>query len=351
MKTVFLAMSGGLDSSFSAYLLKQQGYRVIGVTFALLPKTVTNVRNPKACCSIETTNRARKVADDLSIPHYVINLRQEFEESVMGKFITEYRSGRTPNPCILCNQHIKFSGFMRMALALGADAVATGHYAAIEQSNAGWLLKKGKDRAKDQSYFLYPIERHRLASLLFPLSGWTKKEVRLSMTGSAIDPTKTRESQDICFIPESDYRGFMSSYVSLKKGSIFFTDGRRLGFHEGIHLYTVGQRRGLNIPFTEPLYVVEIRAEDNSLIVGTKEHLRRSSLEADQVNMLTDIPSGRAHAKVRYRQNEEPCTYRLSKGRLEVTFDNAVSAITPGQSVVLYEGDTVLGGGTIIQAH
>ncbi len=350
MRTVFLAMSGGLDSSFSAYLLSRQGYNVVGVTFALLPKSVGNTRNPKACCSLESTNRARRVADNLSIPHYVINLRREFEEHVIEKFVTEYRSGRTPNPCILCNQYIKFSSFVQMAMALGADAVATGHYAAIRESEAGWLLTKGKDISKDQSYFLYPIQRHRLSSLLFPLSEYTKKEVRLDMSGFGCDSTRIRESQDICFIPDNDYRQFISPYVSLKRGDIFLHDGRHLGFHEGIHLYTIGQRRGLNIPFAEPLYVTEIRPAENALIVGPKELLHRRFLQADQVNMLSTRTSGRAHARVRYRQKEEPCTYTEKDGRLEVTFDNSVSAVTPGQSVVLYEGETVLGGGTILQA-
>ncbi len=343
-------MSGGIDSSYAAYLLKKQAYRVIGVTFALLPQSVTNTRNPKACCSLESTQRARKVADDLSIPHYVINLRREFEELVIEKFIAEYRSGRTPNPCILCNQHIKFSTFMRMAQALGADAVATGHYAAIERSDSTWLLRKGKDRSKDQSYFLYPIKKERFPELLFPLSGCLKMEVRLNMSGLAFDPSRTRESQDICFIPGNDYREFLSRHISLRRGSIFLDNGTRLGYHEGVHLFTVGQRRGLNIPFAEPLYVLEIKAEENVVIVGPKERLRRRSLVADQVNMLGTLTSGRAHARVRYRQKEEACTYTYQKDQLSVTFDNSIAAITPGQSVVLYEEDTVIGGGTILQA-
>ena len=350
MQTVFVAMSGGLDSSYSAYLLKRQGYRVVGVTFALLPKTAANTRNPKACCSLDSTNRARRVADSLSIAHYVINLRAQFEELVVEKFVAEYREGRTPNPCVLCNQHIKFSAFFDRALALGADAVATGHYATVEESEKGWLLKKGKDRSKDQSYFLYPIERHRLPTLLFPMSGHTKAAARLDMTGLAWDSSRVRESQDICFIPDRDYRRFISRYIPVRKGDIFLHDGRHLGHHEGVQLYTIGQRRGLNIPFTEPLYVTEIRAEENALIVGPKEQLLRRALIADQVNMLCARSSGTALGRVRYRQKEEPCTFRVSDGLLEVTFDDSISAVTPGQSVVLYEGDRVLGGGRVRQA-
>ncbi len=343
-------MSGGIDSSYSAYVLKQQGYRVVGVTFALLPRSMTNDRNPKACCSSESTGRARKVADDLSIPHYVINLRREFEELVIDRFVSEYRSGRTPNPCVLCNQHIKFSGFMRTALALGADAVATGHYAAIEQSAEGWLLKKGKDKIKDQSYFLYPVQRESLQWLLFPLAATTKNEVRLNMTGKALDTSRVAESQDICFIPDSDYRRFMGAHVSPARGRVFLSDGTHIGSHEGVHLYTVGQRRGINIPYPEPLYVLEINPEENALIVGPKEALRRRRLIAGDINMFTGRSSGRASARVRYRQKEEACTYEVADDRLHITFDDPVSAVTPGQSVVVYEGDTVLGGGTISTA-
>ena len=350
MQTVFLAMSGGLDSSYSAYLLKKQGYKVVGVTFALLPKTAASTRNPKACCSLDSTNRAKRLADSLSIAHYVINLRPQFEEQVIEKFIAEYRRGRTPNPCVLCNQHIKFSAFLQRALALGADAVATGHYAAVDKSETGWLLKKARDRSKDQSYFLYPIEQDQLPTLLFPMSGCIKEAVRLDMTGLAWGSSRVRESQDICFIPDSDYRRFISQYIPVKKGDIFLHDGRHLGYHEGVHLYTIGQRRGLNIPFAEPLYVTEIRTEENVLIVGAKEQLHRRTLIADQVNMLCARPSGRALGRVRYRQKEEPCTFKVSDGLLEVTFDDSISAITAGQSVVLYEGDRVLGGGTVRQA-
>jgi tRNA-uridine 2-sulfurtransferase len=349
MRTVFLAMSGGLDSSFSAFLLKKQGYKVVGVTFALLPKTALTARNPKACCSLDSTNRARKIADSLSIAHYVMNFRPQFEEHVIETFVEEYRSGRTPNPCVLCNRYIKFSAFAERALALGADTIATGHYATIEKSETGWLLKKGKDHSKDQSYFLYPIERYRLASLIFPLSGLTKESVRLNMTELGWDASRVRESQDVCFIPSTDYRRFVGHYVPLNRGDVFLYDGTHMGHHEGVHLYTIGQRRGLNLPSAEALYVTEVRAEENVLIVGPKEYLRRRTLIADQVNMLSSAFFGKAHARVRYRQREEPCCYRVGNGQLEVTFDDPVLAITPGQSVVLYEGDTVLGGGTIRQ--
>jgi tRNA-uridine 2-sulfurtransferase len=350
VETVFIAMSGGLDSSFSAYLLKKQGFKVVGVTFALLPKGLTSAGNPKACCSLESVERARRTADALSIPHYVINLRPEFEEHVIERFISEYRSGRTPNPCVLCNKRIKFSSFLAKALALGADRIATGHYARVERSGSRQRLMKPRDRQKDQTYFLYPIRQDSLKHVLFPLADYTKATVRTEMSTFWQCAERVEESQDICFIPDNDYRGFIQKFVSLRKGDIQFVDGRHLGYHEGVHLYTIGQRRGLNIPFSEALYVIEIRPEENLLVVGPKEYLQRRRLIAGEINMFVETGSGRASAKVRYRHKEVACTYSASDGRLEVSFDTPVSAVTPGQSVVLYEKETVLGGGAILQS-
>ena len=343
-------MSGGMDSSFAAYMLKEQGYEVVGVTFQLLPGFIKNVNNPKACCSLETVNRARRVAHDLSIRHYVINLKEEFEHYVIERFIEEYKAGRTPNPCVLCNKYIKFSAFFHKAMSLGAGKVATGHYAAIEETPGGWHLKKSRDASKDQSYFLYPIAHDALKATLFPLGNETKKELKERAHLIRWDTEKIRESQDICFIPEGDYRTFLSRFVQSRKGPAYFVDGTRLGDHKGIHLYTVGQRRGLAIPFREPLYVVEIRSSENTLILGTKEHLKRTRLVARETNLFGQ-PSGEARGKVRYRQKEEACTYRVSGGVLEVEFDEPLSAITPGQSVVLYDGDRVIAGGVIETAQ
>ena len=349
METVFVAMSGGMDSSFAAYMLKQQGYEVIGITFQLLPGYIKNVNNPKACCSIETVARARKVADDLSIAHYVLNLREEFERHVIEPFIREYREGRTPNPCILCNKHIKFSAFFRKALAMGADKVATGHYGRIAKTPAGPRLKKAADRAKDQSYFLYPIEQGVLGQLLFPLGNETKEELKKQAHLIGWEAGRVKESQDICFVPDNDYRQFLSPFVELKQGPAYFVDGTLLGRHDGVHLYTLGQRRGLAIPFREPLYVVEMRCEENALVLGTKEHTKKRRLRAGEVNLLGE-PSGQAMGKVRYRQRDVPCTYRFSHGLLDVEFAEPLHAITPGQSVVLYEDDMVVAGGVIKEA-
>jgi tRNA-uridine 2-sulfurtransferase len=350
MEKVFVAMSGGMDSSFAAYMLKQKGYEVVGITYQLLPASIKNVNNPKACCSLETVNRAKKVAADLNIRHYVINLREEFEEYVIERFIEEYKAGRTPNPCVLCNKYIKFSSFLKKAMSIGAGKIATGHYAIITETPDGWCLKKGRDRTKDQSYFLYPLEKDLLKTVLFPLGGETKGELKERAHLIGWDVKKVRESQDICFIPEGDYRSFLSGLIRPQRGPAYLTDGTLLGHHEGTHLYTVGQRRGLAIPFREPLYVVEIRSRENTLILGTREHLKATRLTADEVNVL-GTPSGKVSGKVRYRQQEVPCACHISGGTLSVEFEEPVYAVTPGQSVVIYSEDRVIAGGVIRDAE
>jgi tRNA-specific 2-thiouridylase len=350
METVFIAMSGGIDSSFSAYLLRQKGYNLVGITFQLLPETIKNIKNPKACCSIEAVHRAKKIADDLSIPHYVINLREEFERYVIEKFIQEYKEGRTPNPCILCNRYIKFSSFINKALSIGGEKIATGHYAIIKEISGNYFLKKGKDKIKDQSYFLYPINKDLLNVILFPLGEYTKEKVKEKAYKIGWNINKTKESQDICFIPEKDYRNFLSRFVLLKKGPVYLADGKFMGYHNGIHLYTIGQRRGLNIPYREPLYIIEIQPDENTIIVGPKEYLKRKRVIANELNLLNPV-SMNISGKVRYRQKEEPCKYTISHNTLEVDFDNPVYSITPGQSVVLYNEDTVVGGGVITSSN
>lgn len=351
MQTVFVAMSGGTDSSFAAHLLKKRGHKVVGFTFLLLPKGMKDTDNPKACCSSATVSRARRTAHDLGIPHYVIDLREEFEQQVIGRFVEEYRVGRTPNPCILCNTFVKFSAFRTRALALGADRIATGHYAAVESSPDGWRLKKALDKSKDQTYFLYGIPGASLDSIMFPLSSWRKADAVLETSRLHTHYQRVRESQDICFIPEGDYRTFVGRFVPLKKGEIISVEGRLLGYHQGVHLYTVGQRRGLGISSPVPLYVVAVDLTSNTVVVGPKENLRKTMLEASDINLFT-LPEGiQLSGKVRYRQQEQHCSCRIDGDRMFVAFEAPVSAITPGQSVVLYNGDTVVGGGTIDKAE
>jgi len=347
MKTVFVAMSGGIDSSFSAYLLQRQGFKVVGITFQLLSDIMNDVNNPKACCSNETILRAKRVAETLSIPHYVINLREEFEEFVIGRFINEYKVGRTPNPCVLCNQFIKFSAFFQKALTIGGDYISTGHYAKIEKQSNGYSLNKAADKSKDQSYFLYSIKKDQLSRILLPLGEYAKSTVVSNMRGIGWKITDTyKESQDICFIPNGQYRSFLSKFIHLKKGPIYSIDGKLMGHHNGIHLYTIGQRRGLNIPYKEPLYVIETRPHENCIIVGSKNHLKRKQLTAKSINLLSDISSD-ITGKVRYRQKEQPCSYSVKDDVMRVEFDETIDAITSGQSVVLYNKDIVVGGGII----
>jgi tRNA-specific 2-thiouridylase len=347
MKTVFLAMSGGIDSSFAAHLLRNEGFKVVGITFRLSPDSTNYVNNPKACCSNETVLKAKRIADTLSIPHYVINLREEFEELVIENFINEYKAGRTPNPCVLCNRFIKFSVFFHKALAMGGEYIATGHYAKIEKSSKTFSLKKATDKSKDQSYFLYSIKKDQLNRILFPLAGYTKSTIFSSIREMGWENSVVyKESQDVCFIPSGQFRLFLSKFIQLKEGPIYSVEGKLMGYHKGIHLYTIGQRKGINIPYKEPLYVIETRPDENCLIVGSKSQLLRKKLTATSINLLSDICHG-VTGKVRYRQKEQSCSYTVKDNIMNVEFDEPIDAITPGQSVVLYKQDEVIGGGII----
>jgi tRNA-uridine 2-sulfurtransferase len=346
METVFVAMSGGFDSSFAAYILKKSGYNVVGVTFRLLPDSVVNGQHPKACCSVDTIVRAQNAASFLSIPHYVIDLREDFEDYVIKRFVDEYKSGLTPNPCILCNKFIKFSSFARKAFSMGADKIATGHYADIEEENGIYYLKKGIDKAKDQSYFLYAIEEDILKRTIFPLGKYNKNDLKEEARNISWDIHNIKESQDICFVPDNDYRRFLSPYIALKKGPVYHIDGTFLGHHRGLHLYTIGQRRGINIPYREALYVVNTIPDENTLIVGSKEDLKQKIVIASEVNLFSHV-SNNVSGKVRYRQEEEPCVYKTVNNTLQITFLHPIFSVTPGQSVVLYDVDIVIGGGII----
>jgi tRNA-specific 2-thiouridylase len=339
-------MSGGFDSSFAAYVLKKNGYNVVGVTFRLLPESVTSGQHPKACCSVDTIVRAQNAATFLSIPHYVMDLREDFEHYVIKRFINEYESGMTPNPCILCNKFIKFSSFAGKAFSMGADKIATGHYARIDEENGICYLKKGIDKAKDQSYFLYSIEENILKRTIFPLGKYTKNDLKEEARNISWDIHGIKESQDICFVPDNDYRSFLSPYIALKKGPVYHIDGTFLGHHRGLHLYTIGQRRGINIPYREALYVVNAIPEENTLVVGSKKDLKQKILVASEVNLFPRI-SDNVSGKVRYRQKEEPCVYKTVNDTLQIEFLHSISSVTPGQSVVLYDGDIVIGGGII----
>jgi tRNA-specific 2-thiouridylase len=356
-KKVVVAMSGGVDSSVAAALLQEQGHEVIGITMNLfsLPKEICRSENLKSCCGWQAQEDANRVAIALGISHYVIDFRREFERTVVEDFSREYGRGRTPNPCIRCNQFIKFDLLLYRARSLEADYVATGHYAQIEidQATGRYLLKKGKDRDKDQSYFLYTLTQVQLAMTLFPLGGLTKKDVRIIAARLALPVAEKEESQEICFVPDRNYAKFLRERIpqAFRPGPILDLQNRVIGEHEGIIHFTVGQRKGMGIAAPHPLYVLSIDAEKNTIVVGKNEELYRSRLEASDVNLIALeklAESKPVQAKIRYKHAEaKAMILPLEGGRIRVEFEKPQRAITPGQAVVFYDGDTVVGGGII----
>ena len=337
---VVVAMSGGVDSSLAAALLKKDGYDVIGATMQLRPADEL---------AGEQMESARRVAHKLGIPHHAVNFGDVFGRHVINYFCQEYSLGRTPNPCIRCNQYIKFDALLKRAKELGAHFLATGHYARIEHSGDGYRLLKGVDRIKDQSYFLYTLGQNVLQSLILPIGNLHKEKVR-RMVAELDLPTTRNESQDICFIPDNDYRSFIARHVPLKPGEIIDTEGNLLGKHHGLAQYTVGQRQGLGLSSNTRLYVLKLDAANNRLIVGTEDQLFTSTLFATDLSWVSgEAPTDTTSmtAKVRYKSPEVPLTLYLNDGVARVDFHQPQRAISPGQSVVFYQGDAVLGGGVI----
>ena len=344
-KKVLVAMSGGVDSSVAAILLKNEGYDVSGVTMCF---GIRDEGDKVRCCGPAAVDDAKRVCDRLKIPHYVFDYAAQLEKMVIAKFIGEYMKGRTPNPCVDCNRYLKFGTLLEKAKVLGFDFLATGHYAAIEQNGAGYLLKRPKDKRKDQTYFLYPIPYDGLSAILFPLAFLTKDEVRDMAKKFSLPVAEKQESQDICFVTEKNYQDFLSGRVrGLKAGNIVDGRGNILGEHRGIIYYTIGQRGGLGISHKTPLYVVSIDPEKNEIVVGEKKSLKAKGLVAGDLNMLAEAWPSQAYAKIRYRKKEAECRIIPVNDRIRVTFAEEQEAITPGQSVVLYENDRVLGGGII----
>lgn len=342
-------MSGGVDSSVAAWLLKKEGYEVAGVTMCLGVKE-DGLERAK-CCGPDALEDARLVCDSIGIRHYVFDYAGELEEKVIGKFVSEYGRGRTPNPCVDCNRYLKFGTLLGSARAMGFDYLATGHYARIEEDNGRFRLRKARDRRKDQTYFLYALRREDLGSILFPLAPFTKEEVRAIAEKERIPVFDKEESQDLCFVTRKELPAFLSARAtSLRPGPITDPAGRVLGEHRGIHFYTIGQRSGLGISGPAPLYVIAIDPERNRITVGARGELKSRGLLAGDLTILTeDWPPGEREilAKIRYRKREAPCRVEAVADRVRVIFQEPQESVTPGQAVVFYEGDVVLGGGVI----
>ncbi|HEY6972275.1 MAG TPA: tRNA 2-thiouridine(34) synthase MnmA [Candidatus Angelobacter sp.] len=369
-QTIAVAMSGGVDSSTVAAMLRAEGHKVVGLTMQLwnqrrlaahpgMPEQVQG-----RCCSIDDVYDARRVAEDLDIPYYVVNHEERFENDVVRPFVEEYLSGRTPIPCSLCNNHLKFDQLLVTARQIGADLLATGHYARCEfdpQRNR-WLLKRAADLSKDQTYFLFGLTQEQLSRTRFPLGEMTKSEVRDRARRHELALAEKPESQEICFVPGGDYKKFIDAYLSEQgeslpdtSGDIVTSKGEVLGQHEGIHNFTVGQRKGLGVATGSPLYVLKIDGEKGQVTVGGNDDLLSRSLIAHKLNWIALCESElqkpmRVYAKIRHRHEPAPATVEnAGNGEVRVTFDEPQRAITPGQAVVFYDGDIVVGGGWIAE--
>lgn len=345
---VLVAMSGGVDSAVAAYLIAQ-AHNAVGVTMRLHIEDEKN-----SCCSEQDIIDAKKICDTLGIPHRVCDFGAQFRERVIADFIDAYRRGDTPNPCIVCNRTIKFNELLNLALSQNMDAIASGHYANIERdTNGRYLLKKAKDLTKDQTYVLYSLSQQQLSRTLFPLGNMTKAEARELAEGLGFINARKKDSQNICFIPDGDYASFIERFTgeTFAAGNFVDTNGKVLGQHEGIIKYTIGQRKGLGIAFGEPMYVCQKNVSDNTVTLARNSELFKKELTASKINLIAcdkiDTPI-RIRARIRYNQAEQPATViQTDTDTIRVEFDEPQRAITRGQSVVLYDGDTVIGGGII----
>ena len=350
-------MSGGVDSSVGAYLLKEAGYDVVGVTMQIWQtEDACSLEENGGCCGLSAVEDARRVASDLGIPYYVMNFRKEFKENVMDYFVDEYMQGRTPNPCIACNRYVKWESLLKRSLDIGADYIATGHYARIVKlDNGRYTLKKSATAAKDQTYALYNLTQYQLSHTLMPVGEYTKDEIRKIAEDIGLQVANKPDSQEICFVPDNDYAKFIEETTGekIKPGNFVTPDGKVIGKHKGIIHYTVGQRKGLNLSMGYPVFVVAIRPETNEVVIGNSEDVFAKTLRCNNLNFMS-IPDLEGEmevvAKIRYSHNGSKCTIRkIEDDVVECTFEEPQRAITPGQAVVFYDGEYVVGGGTIIK--
>ncbi len=358
---VLVAMSGGIDSSIAAIMLHEQGYEVIGMTMKTWDySTSGGSKKETGCCSLDSINDARNIAVNLGFPHYIIDIREEFGDYVIDHFTSEYLEGRTPNPCVLCNTHIKWDSLLRRADQLDCEFIATGHYAKIRLENLRYVVSRGKDLQKDQSYALWGISQESLSRTIFPLGDLQKTDIKaLALQKGLFELASKSESYEICFVPDNDYRGFLRRRVAgleerVAGGPLVLETGEVVGSHEGYPFYTVGQRKGLGIALGYPVYVTEIQKETNRVVLGTFDELSRDGMYVKNLNLqkYPKIPLGKLDTitKVRYNDSGNPAIIEQIGDIMKVYFGNGVNSIAPGQAAVFYEGDDIIGGGWITKS-
>ena len=357
---VLVAMSGGIDSTVTAVMLQKQGYEIVGLTMKTWDYSGSGgSKKETGCCDLDSINDARNIAVELGFPHYIVDIREEFGDAVIQNFVDEYIAGRTPNPCVMCNTHIKWHALWKRAKQMGCDKIATGHYAQVRNENGRYIVSKGRDAWKDQSYVLWGLNQEALAMTMFPVGGFHKTEIRkMCEDWGYKEMAKKSESYEICFIPDNDYRGFLKRRVpelelQVANGDFINAEGKVLGHHEGYPFYTIGQRKGLGIALGEPMFVTDIDAQHNRVMLGREEELNKTAALVGGSNIIKyeKIPDGiESVCKVRYKDEGTSCRLFNDGDKIRVEFNQSVKAIAPGQSAVFYEGSDMIGGGIIHSA-